>query len=58
MVFNSTKLLLSIIIIILIIILLVLELFTPVLADGLLLEFEWQQVSSSFQEPSKYSGRS
>ena len=34
------------------------EFFTSVLADGLLLEFEWQQVSSSLQDSSQYSGRS
>ena len=28
------------------------------LADGLSLEFEWQQVSSSLQDSSRYSGRS
>ena len=27
-------------------------------ADGLSLEFEWQQVSSSLQDSSQYSGRS
>ena len=35
-----------------------LEFFTSVLADGLSLEFEWEQVSSSFQNSSQYSGRS
>ena len=34
------------------------EFFTSTLADGVLLEFEWQQVSSSFQDSSQYSGRS
>ena len=34
-----------------------LELFTSVLADGLSLEIEWQQVSSSLQDSSQYSGR-
>ena len=34
-----------------------LEFFTSVLADGFLLEFEWQQVSSSLQDSSQYSGR-
>ena len=44
--------------------LLLLLLFTPwafltsVLADGLSLGFEWQQVSSSLQNSSQYSGRS
>ena len=32
--------------------------FTSVLADGFSLEFEWQQVSSSLQDSSQYSGRS
>ena len=32
--------------------------FTPALADGLLLESEWQQVSSSLQDTSQYSGQS
>ena len=32
--------------------------FASVLADGLSLEFAWQQVSSSFQESSQYSDRS
>ena len=31
------------------------EFFTRVLADGLSLEFEWQQVSSSLQDSSQYS---
>ena len=35
-----------------------LEFFTSVLADGFSLEFEWQQVSSSLQDSSQYSGRS
>ena len=30
---------------------------TSALADGLSLEFEWQQVSSSRQDSSQYSGR-
>ena len=30
--------------------------FSLVLADGLLLECEWQQVSSSLQDSSQYSG--
>ena len=47
-----------------VLLLLVLLLFTPlefltsVLADGFSLEFEWQQVSSSLQNSSQYSGRS
>ena len=32
--------------------------FTLALADGLSQEFEWQQVSSSLQDSSQYSGRS
>ena len=35
-----------------------LEFITSALADGLSLEFEWQQVSSSLQDSSQYSGRS
>ena len=35
-----------------------LELFTSALADGFSLESEWQQVSSSLQDSSYYSGRS
>ena len=46
-----------IITIIIIIILLLWEFFTPALADGFPLEFEWQQVSSSLQDSSQYSGR-
>ena len=38
--------------------LLLLEFFTSAYADGLLLEFEWQQVSSSLHDSSQYSGRS
>ena len=34
------------------------EFFTPALTDVLSLEFEWQQVSSSLQESSQYSGDS
>ena len=34
------------------------EFFISALADGLLLKFEWQLVSSSSQDSSKYSGRS
>ena len=33
-----------------VIILLILEFFTPALADGLSLEFKWQQISSSLQD--------
>ena len=33
------------------------EFFTSVLADGFSMEFEWQQVSSSIQDSSQYSGR-
>ena len=35
-----------------------LELFISALADGFSLESEWQQVSSSLQDSSQYSGRS
>ena len=48
----------NVIIIIIIIIISLLEFFTLVLADGFSLEFEWQQVSSSPQDSSQYSGRS
>ena len=41
-----------------IIILLLWEFFTPALADGLSLEFEWQQISASIWNSSQYSGRS
>ena len=41
-----------------IIILLFWEFFTPALADGFSLEFEWQQVSSSINNSTQYSGRS
>ena len=34
-----------------------LEFFTSILADGFSLKFEWQQVSSSLQDSSQYSGR-
>ena len=34
-----------------------LEFFTSALAHGLSLEFEWQQISSSLQDSSQYSGR-
>ena len=44
-------------IIIIIIIIYSLEFFTSALADGLSLEIEWQQVSSSLQDSSQYSGR-
>ena len=45
------------IIIIIIIIIYSSEFFTSALADGLSLEIEWQQVSSSLQDSSQYSGR-
>ena len=32
------------------------ECFIPALADGLSLEFEWQQVSLSLQDSTQYSG--
>ena len=47
-----------IITIIVIIIILFWEFFTPALADALSLELEWQQVFSSLQDSSQYSGRS
>ena len=47
-----------IIIIIIIINIFSLGFFTSTLADGLSLESEWQQVSSSLQDCSQYSGRS
>ena len=40
-----------------IIIIFSLEFFTSALADGFSLESEWQQVSSSLQDSSQYSGR-
>ena len=40
-----------------IIIIIIIEFFTSVLADGFSLEIEWQQVSSSLQDSSQYSGR-
>ena len=43
---------------IIIIIIYSLEFFTSALADGLSLEVESQQVSSSLQDSSQYSGRS
>ena len=43
-------------IIIIIIITTPLPFFTSVLADGFSLESEWQQVSSSLQDSSQYSG--
>ena len=55
----STKLtvyLLQIIIIIIVIIIYSLEFFTTALPDGLSQKFEWQQVSSSLQDSSQYSG--
>ena len=41
-------------IIIIIMILLLWEIFTPALADGLPLDFEWQEVSFSLQHSSQY----
>ena len=43
--------------VIIIIILLFWGFFQPALADGFSLEAEWQQVSSSLQDSSQYSGR-
>ena len=48
----------NIIIIIIIIIITLWEFFTSALADGLSLKFEWQQVFSSLQDSSQYSGSS
>ena len=53
-----TIIIIIITIIIIIIIIYSLEFFTSALADGLSLEFEWQQVSSSLQDFSQYSGLS
>ena len=52
MIFSS-----HIIIIIIIIILLLAIFYTSALADGLLQEFEWQQVSSGYLNSFEYSGR-
>ena len=41
-----------------IIILFIREFFTPALADGFPLGSDWQQVSSSHQDSSQYSGQS
>ena len=54
----AVKALHTIIIIIIIIILIFWEFFTTELADDFSLEFEWQQVSSSLQDSSQYSGLS
>ena len=35
-----------------------LSFFTPVLADGLSLEFDWQHISSSLLDSSQYFGQS
>ena len=43
-------------ILLMIIILLFWEFFTAALADGFSLGFEWQQISSSLQNSSQYSG--
>ena len=40
------------------ILIIIISFFTYVLVDGLLLESEWQQVSSSIQDLSQYFGRS
>ena len=48
----------AVVIIIIIIIIYSLEFLTSMLADGLSLEVELQQVSSSLQDSSQYSGRS
>ena len=52
------SIIITIIIIIIIINIYSFRVFTSVLADGFSLEFEWQQVSSSLQDSSQYSGRS
>ena len=39
-----------------IVVIFLLKVFTPMLADRFSLEFEWQQVSSSRQDFSQYSG--
>ena len=44
-------------IIIIIIIIYSLEFFISALADGLSLEFKWQQISSGLQDSYYYSGR-
>ena len=57
---KNTFILIVIIIIIIVIIIIIIiiscELFTPANADGLSLESEWQQVSSSLRNSSQYSG--
>ena len=53
----SRSLLGILLIIIIIIIIYSLEFFTPANVDGLSLEIEKQQVSSSLQDSSQYSGR-
>ena len=50
------KIIIIIIIIIVIVIIYSLHFSTSALADGLSLEFVWQQVSSSVQDSSQYSG--
>ena len=55
---SQTRLIIIIIIIVIIIIILLWELIKTALADDLPLKFEWQQVSSSIQDTSQYSGRS
>ena len=39
-------------------IIIIIIIYTSALADGLSLEFEWQQVSSGLQDSFQYSGRS
>ena len=53
---TSWRTVIIIIIKIIIIIIYSLGFFTSALADGLSLEFEWQQVSSSLYDSSQYSG--
>ena len=50
-------LLLSLLLLLLLLLFTPWEFFTAVLADGLSLEFEWQQVFSSLQDFSQYSSR-
>ena len=47
-----------VVVFIIIIIIYSLEFFISAVADGLSLEFEWQQISSSLHVSSQYSGRS
>ena len=53
---DSVSIYLSIYLSIIIIIIIPCKFFTPVLADGLLLESELQQIFLNLQESSQYSG--